>query len=751
MSTVAALRATLGLDGSAFRQGLNAAKGNASTFSTQVQKLIAPIAAAIGVAFSGAAIRSQMDYIDAQAKMAQSLGTTSASLQVLERAGELAGVSLGSVEQSSKDLQRRLSQAAAGGGPVADALKKIHLSARDLIGLPLDERVSAINGALEEFVPAAQRAAIAGQLFGEEGSLLMTRLDPKIIAQAAAEIDRLGYSISEVDAGKIEQANDAISSLGLIGDGLVSQITVAVAPALNAMAQGLAAVMAQGGPVREAISFIGENLGRLATYAAAAGIAFGVQYFTGMVIAIGGTMGLTGALAVLRAALVLSGIGIAVVAAGELAYQFMRLVKGAGSFGAAVELVRKVAEEAFDKISLKMSTWLADGQAIWADFKADAVDVFGAIVSAGVEFGNRYIGIYRGAFEAVKVIWGALPDALGAAAVGAANAAISAIEGMLKKAAGAIDTLTGSIANSWIGDKLGAIGTNFEASIDLGEVTNSYADKAAQAGADAATAFSEGFNTNTFSDPGNYFSGVSDGLRGQADAYREASGMLAKAASGPMTAWEEMKAAMQDSDEATADATETVSEFGDALDDVEGSSGGATTSIDKTKDAVEKLSDRMKETKETMKTAFTGIITGAKSVKEALADMLQSFADMVLGNAFDGLWSGAESGGGVLSGIGKLLGFANGTPSAPGGLAMVGERGPELVNLPRGSQVVTAENTRQMLSGSGGGLTYAPTIDARGASLEAVNELKATLQADAAQFSAKVEAAYTKAKASRRI
>ena len=32
--------------------------------------------------------------------------------------------------------------------------------------------------------------------------------------------------------------------------------------------------------------------------------------------------------------------------------------------------------------------------------------------------------------------------------------------------------------------------------------------------------------------------------------------------------------------------------------------------------------------------------------------------------------------------------FASGTPFAPGGLALVGEMGPELVNLPRGSQVI---------------------------------------------------------------
>lgn len=41
-----------------------------------------------------------------------------------------------------------------------------------------------------------------------------------------------------------------------------------------------------------------------------------------------------------------------------------------------------------------------------------------------------------------------------------------------------------------------------------------------------------------------------------------------------------------------------------------------------------------------------------------------------------------------------IPGFANGTRSAPGGLAFVGERGPELVNLPRGSQVIPNHQLR---------------------------------------------------------
>lgn len=41
--------------------------------------------------------------------------------------------------------------------------------------------------------------------------------------------------------------------------------------------------------------------------------------------------------------------------------------------------------------------------------------------------------------------------------------------------------------------------------------------------------------------------------------------------------------------------------------------------------------------------------------------------------------------------------FAGGTAFAPGGTALVGERGPELVSLPRGSQVMTNDKTRQIV------------------------------------------------------
>jgi len=87
-------------------------------------------------------------------------------------------------------------------------------------------------------------------------------------------------------------------------------------------------------------------------------------------------------------------------------------------------------------------------------------------------------------------------------------------------------------------------------------------------------------------------------------------------------------------------------------------------------------------------------------------------------SAGSGLFGGGSGGGlfsSILGGIGKLFGFAKGTDYAPGGVAMVGERGPELVNLPRGSKVNTASETRRMINpaNQNGGQSVKVTVDAR--------------------------------------
>jgi hypothetical protein len=89
-------------------------------------------------------------------------------------------------------------------------------------------------------------------------------------------------------------------------------------------------------------------------------------------------------------------------------------------------------------------------------------------------------------------------------------------------------------------------------------------------------------------------------------------------------------------------------------------------------------------------------------IKKAIGD----FSGQI-GNNFVNSWTGKGSSGngfvsglvGVLTGgISSLFGFAGGTDSAPGGVALVGEEGPELVDLPKGAAVHTADETQDILS-----------------------------------------------------
>ena len=63
--------------------------------------------------------------------------------------------------------------------------------------------------------------------------------------------------------------------------------------------------------------------------------------------------------------------------------------------------------------------------------------------------------------------------------------------------------------------------------------------------------------------------------------------------------------------------------------------------------------------------------------------------------------------------FGKLFGAksAGGPVTAP--MTLVGERGPELVSLPRGSTVRTAQDTKRVMGGGGTNNTFNITINAR--------------------------------------
>lgn len=98
---------------------------------------------------------------------------------------------------------------------------------------------------------------------------------------------------------------------------------------------------------------------------------------------------------------------------------------------------------------------------------------------------------------------------------------------------------------------------------------------------------------------------------------------------------------------------------------------------------------------------LTDAIMGFKSLGDVARNILQQITAELINMAIRALIIKP------LAGALGIPGFALGTNFAPGGLAIVGERGPELVNLPRGSRVTPNNELAGM--GSGGNV-YKPTF-----------------------------------------
>src|SRR6056297_2812951 len=403
--------------------------------ATRIARVVGAAAAAAGAAL----IRSGLQTIDAQAKLAQSLATTTASVQVLARAADLSGNTFRELEAGSARLTRRLSLFAAdGSGPAADAIGRLGLNAAELLRLPLDERIARVTEAIRQNAAASEQAALFSQLFGDRAFVAFQRLDPAQLRQANDELRRFGVLVSDADADRIEETNDAISRLGLIWRGLSNQLAVAAAPALQSAAEGLARLGEVGGPIQrvftglsDALVLLIDNVGRVASTAAAfAGFLAG-RWVAGLAAAALSVRGLATALVVLRGALIRTGIGALIVGAGELIYQFTRLVAAAGGIGEALSLLKDVAAEAWDRIALRAGAAWARVEAGWAAAQATILEGLQGATEAVVGWGNSTVATFSGAFDAVKATWGALPAAIGDFAFQAANALIDGVESMI--------------------------------------------------------------------------------------------------------------------------------------------------------------------------------------------------------------------------------------------------------------------------------------------------------------------------------
>ena len=214
-------------------RGLGRAGGLLGSFAAR-----ATLAAGAAAAGMVALTKASLANIDAQTKLARSLGLTLDRFQAMSLVANEAGVSTDKLAQMMGLMQR-----AVDGG--SEAFGRLGISLSEISALAPDQQFARLAEALDGVSDPAQKTAPAMQLFGRSGRDAINMLsDYGAKAREAAEFQqRFGIAVSAAAGEQVERANDAVGRLGMAMQGLGNTIAVAVAPALESMANTAIAAM----------------------------------------------------------------------------------------------------------------------------------------------------------------------------------------------------------------------------------------------------------------------------------------------------------------------------------------------------------------------------------------------------------------------------------------------------------------------------------------------------------------------------
>lgn len=262
-----------------FVQGMDKAERSSAEWRKQVERDLKTIrggidktlkagAAAVAAATAAtvALTKQGMDAVRSQADLARSLDTTFDSITALQLAA--GDVGLDGLEGSLTRLNRRLGAAEVGSGAAANAVKALQLDLQALSEMDVDERVATIADAIRDSGVSMQRAARFAQDLGFE-----QRQAAEFFAQGGdairayrERVEALGLSLSDIDAQKVVDAQNAMGIFGDLTRGASQILAVQFSPIIQQVATDLenAAIEAGG---------LSDNIGEMVD-TAVQGVAF---------------------------------------------------------------------------------------------------------------------------------------------------------------------------------------------------------------------------------------------------------------------------------------------------------------------------------------------------------------------------------------------------------------------------------------------------------------------------------------------
>lgn len=189
--------------------------------------------------------------IDATKKLADELQIATSDLVSYQLAAGLSGTTTETLNKALQRMARTVGEARTGITTGTKALDDFGISVKELDGLTSAQIFEEFAERISNIEDPMERAAKSALIFGRAGQKLLNflALGKTGLAAVKAEAEALGLAFDEVDARKVEQANDAILKMQTVAKGLGNTIAISVAPFLTDLADKMGDFIKEAGGI----------------------------------------------------------------------------------------------------------------------------------------------------------------------------------------------------------------------------------------------------------------------------------------------------------------------------------------------------------------------------------------------------------------------------------------------------------------------------------------------------------------------
>lgn len=232
--------------------GLASLAGKVKSFGAAFGPLGAAITGALALlgslkaALGGVAAAFQR--VDEAAKAARQLGTSIRSMEALGLAAERGGEDFNQVRTGLAKMLDSIGEAIKGTQAQKDAFDELGLSAEKLARMPTDEAFVEISKAITSAGSKADQVRLAMDIFGRSGRQLLVTMESLAasgMVPLREEMAALG-ALSQADAAKIEEMNDAWTETKKALQGVFNQVAASVAPVLEDLLRNVIVPLLKG-------------------------------------------------------------------------------------------------------------------------------------------------------------------------------------------------------------------------------------------------------------------------------------------------------------------------------------------------------------------------------------------------------------------------------------------------------------------------------------------------------------------------